>query len=58
MLTGTGTYSYKDTNGIVQTATENRLELAAVGIGGLNNKMDIKENDIRKEQGLRVRSEY
>jgi len=35
-----------------------RDELATVGIGGLNNRMDITENDIRKEQGLRVRSEY
>jgi RHS repeat-associated protein len=57
-LTGTGTYSYRDTNGIKQTATENRYELATVGIGGQNNRMDITENDIRGDQGLRVRSEY
>lgn len=57
-LTRTGTYSYRDTTGVVRTARENRYELATVGIGGLNNRMDITENDIRKEQGLRVRSEY
>lgn len=57
-LTGTGTYSYRDTTGVVRTARENRYELATVGIGGLNNRMDITENDIRKEQGLRLRSEY
>jgi hypothetical protein len=57
-LIGTGTYSYKDTNGRRRTARENRYELATVGIEGLNNRMDITENDIRKEQGLRVRSEY
>lgn len=58
VLLGTASYSYKDTNGVMQTATENRRELATVGIGGLNNSMDITENDIRREQGLRVRSAY
>jgi RHS repeat-associated protein len=57
-LLGTATYTYKDTNGRLQTATENRRELATVGIGGQNNRMDITENDIRREQRLRVRSEY
>ena len=57
-LTGTGTYSYMDPNGIKRTATENRYELATVGIGGQNNKKDITENDIRKDQRLRLRSEY
>lgn len=58
LLVGTASYIYKDTNGIQQTASENKRELAAVGVGGLNNSMDITENDIRKEQGLRVRSTY
>lgn len=57
-LTGTTSYSYRDTNGVIQTAVEKRSELATVGIGGLNNTMDITENDIRREQGLRVRSAY
>jgi hypothetical protein len=57
-LTGTASYSYRDTNGIMQTATAYRYELATVGIGGLNNNLDITENDIRREQGLRVRSAY
>ena len=58
LLIGTASYSYRDTNGIIRTATENKRELAAVGIGGLNSAMDITENDIRREQGLRVRSAY
>lgn len=57
-LSGTGTYSYKDINGNVQTANESRYELATVGVGRLNNRTDITENHIRREQGLRVRSEY
>ncbi len=58
LLRGTSNYSYKDTNGNMQTASTNRFELAAVGIGGFNNSMDITENDIRRDQGLRVRSAY
>jgi RHS repeat-associated protein len=57
-LMGTATYTYKDTSGRLQTATENRRELATVGIGRQNNRMDITENQLRREQGLRVRSEY
>ena len=57
-LLGTINYSYRSPNGTTQTATENRRELATVGIGGLNNSMDITENDIRREQGLRLRSAY
>jgi hypothetical protein len=57
-LLGDANYSYRDINGIIQTATEKRWELATVGIGGLNNSMDITENDIRRDQGLRIRSAY
>ena len=48
LLRGTANYSYKDTNGNMQTASTNKFELAAVGIGGFNNRMDITENDIMK----------
>jgi len=33
-------------------------ELATVGLGGLNNSMDITENQIRREQGLNLRASY
>ncbi len=58
ILTGDASYLYRDSNGTIQAQSYRREEFSTVGLGGLNNKMDITENNIRREQGLNLRAAY
>ena len=51
-------HTYKDDNGNNVTQKVRKEELRTVGVGGHNKAGDITENNIRSEQGLKLRGAY
>ena len=51
-------HTYKDSSGNNVTQSVRKEELRTVGVGGQNKPSDITENDIRQEQGLKLRGAY